>query len=90
MDGIRATYQFTLPNSTKTNSQNENEFNLNSSSSSSTNIVSNAKNNDSNIFLVSTHLLGNENYMQWKFSFCIALGAKKKIGFIHGTTKKPK
>ena len=69
-------------------SQNEIEFNLNSSSSSS-NTLSNAKNNDPSMFLVSTHLTGNENYMKWKFSIRIALGAKKKIGFIDGTIKRP-
>ncbi|KAL4582809.1 hypothetical protein LXL04_007369 [Taraxacum kok-saghyz] len=53
------------------------------------NSVNNFKNNDPSMFLVSTHLTGNENFMQWKFSIRIALGAKKKIGFIDGTTKKP-
>ena len=42
-----------------------------------------------NMFLVSTFLNGNENYLQWKFSVQIALGAKKKLGFINGTTSRP-
>ncbi|KAL4566348.1 hypothetical protein LXL04_030462 [Taraxacum kok-saghyz] len=41
------------------------------------------------MFLVSTVLTGNENYLQWKFSIQIALGAKKKLGFIDGTEKRP-
>ena len=43
----------------------------------SNNFVQNPKNNDTNIFLVSTVLNGNENNLQWKFSIQIALGAKK-------------
>ncbi|KAL4580278.1 hypothetical protein LXL04_016465 [Taraxacum kok-saghyz] len=38
---------------------------------------------------VSNLLSGNENYMQWKFSIQLALGVKKKTGFIDGTSTKP-
>lgn len=51
--------------------------------------VLNTKNNDPHMFLVSNPLNGNENYLQWKYSIQIALGAKKKVGFIDGTSKKP-
>lgn len=54
-----------------------------------TNSDANAKINDSHMFLVSNLLTGNENYMQWKYSIQIVLGAKRKAGFIDGTTKKP-
>ncbi|KAL4581663.1 hypothetical protein LXL04_006189 [Taraxacum kok-saghyz] len=50
---------------------------------------SNPKQNDSNMFLVTSQLIGSENYMQWKYSIQIALGAKKKVGFIDGNSKKP-
>ncbi|KAL4562849.1 hypothetical protein LXL04_026880 [Taraxacum kok-saghyz] len=67
--------------------------NMNSTPSSSTNLTSNSalnsKNNDPNMFLISSHLTGNENYMLWKYSIQIALGAKKKVGFIDGTSNKP-
>lgn len=63
--------------------------NPNSSNSSTTNSILNSKNNDPSMFLVSQHLTGNENYMQWKFSIQIALGAKKKVGFIDGTAIRP-
>ena len=60
------------------------------STSATSNSSNPVKNNDPGMFLVSTHLNGNENFMQWKFSIQIALGAKKKIGFVDGTSKKPK
>lgn len=47
------------------------------------------KNNDPNMFLISNPLNGNENYMQWKYSIQIALGGKKKSGFIDGTKQRP-
>ena len=50
---------------------------------------SSVKGNDNQMFLVSNLLSGNENYMQWKFSIQLALGAKKKTGFIDGTSTKP-
>lgn len=51
---------------------------------------SSLKGNDSpNMFLVLTLLTGNDNYLQWKFSIQLALGAKKKLGFIDGTNEKP-
>ena len=49
----------------------------------------NTKGNDSNMFLVSNPLTGNENYMQWKYSIQIDFGAKRKAGFIDGTLKEP-
>ncbi|KAL4558275.1 hypothetical protein LXL04_036473 [Taraxacum kok-saghyz] len=58
-------------------------------SSNSTPSITNPKGNDQTMFLVSNLLNGNENYMQWKFSIQLALRAKKKTGFIDGTTKKP-
>ncbi|KAL4563020.1 hypothetical protein LXL04_027051 [Taraxacum kok-saghyz] len=58
-----------------------------STTSNSGSSVLNPKNNDSNVFLVSNPLTGNENYMQWKYSTQIALGAKRKAGFINGTQK---
>ena len=60
-----------------------------STPSNSGSSVLNPKNNDSNVFLVSNPLTGNENYMQWKYSTQIALGAKRKAGFINGTQKRP-
>ena len=59
------------------------------STNPTSNSAPNSKNNDPNMFLVSSHLTGNENYMQWKYSIQIALGAKKKVGFIDGTSNKP-
>ena len=59
------------------------------SSSNSTPSNNNQKGNDQTLFLVSNLLNGNENYMQWKFSIQLALGAKKKTGFIDGTSKQP-
>ncbi|KAL4583284.1 hypothetical protein LXL04_007854 [Taraxacum kok-saghyz] len=47
------------------------------------------RNDYSNMFLVSSFLTSNENYLQWKFSIQIALGAKKKLGYIDGTTSRP-
>ena len=55
---------------------------LHNASSSS---VSNPKGNDSTMFLDSNLLTRNENYMQWKFSIKLALGAKKKTGFVDRT-----
>ena len=63
--------------------------NVTNPNSSTVSSVNSSKNNDPSMFLVSTHLTGNENFLQWKFSIQIALGAKKKIGFIDGTSKKP-
>lgn len=62
--------------------QNSNVHNASSS-------VLNPKGNDNTMFLVSNLLTGNENYMQWKFSIKLALGAKKKTGFVDGTSKQP-
>ena len=59
--------------------------NLNNSGSNS----NGSKADSPNMFLVSTFLNGNENYLQWKFSVQIALRAKKKLGFINGTTSRP-
>ena len=53
--------------------------NLNATNNSS----STAKGIDSNLFLVTNLLTGNENFMQWKFSIQLAPGAKKKSGFIN-------
>lgn len=70
------------------NSDNQNTVNSSSSDESSMNPSS--KGVDSpNMFLVSTFLTGSDNYLQWKFSVQLALGAKKKLGFINGDKKKP-
>ncbi|KAL4578353.1 hypothetical protein LXL04_014475 [Taraxacum kok-saghyz] len=59
-------------------------------SSSSSSMNSSQKGVDSpNMFLLSTFLTGNDNYLQWKFGVQLALGAKKKLGFINGDKKKP-
>lgn len=62
------------------NSSNSNSFSIS--------LIINFKSNDPSMFLVSTHLTRNENYMYWKFSILISLGAKKKIDFIDRTMKK--
>ncbi|KAL4554281.1 hypothetical protein LXL04_037617 [Taraxacum kok-saghyz] len=70
--------------------------NLNVNNSSSSPVINPSSENNSskghdspNMFLASTFLTGNDNYLQWKFSIKIALGAKKKLGFINGETEKP-
>lgn len=50
--------------------------------------INNFKSNDRSMFRISTQLTKNENFKKWKFSIQISLWAKKKIGFIDGTTKK--
>ncbi|KAL4585873.1 hypothetical protein LXL04_010500 [Taraxacum kok-saghyz] len=65
---------------------NNNDDNSSHSNQSTT---SNLKGCDTHMFLVFNPLIGNENYMQWKYSIQIALGAKRKVRFIDGTTNKP-